>query len=230
MHETDVIGDWLYSEIESTTIFERSGWAVESVQRVGEKLQGVRPHKERFEVKVPWLEHFTAFTAPGKFIYVSRRLLEMCRDDEMAAFVIAHEIAHHDLGHLDIFPEWLPNLTGTAIAPLLTIFYRNLETVFYGPEKESAADKYAVDLCMEAGYDIEKCLSFFDVLEKFALDIGDLDIVFGPDESDEELDKHADWVTRLRIWWFKIRRGYLPIRDRRQMLIKYLKETSKGIT
>jgi hypothetical protein len=76
------------------------------------------------------------------------------------------------------------------------------------------------------GYDIEKCLSFFDVLEKFALDVGDLDIVFGPDESDEELSEDADWVTRLRMWWFKMRRGYLPIRDRRQMLIRYLSERS----
>ena len=144
----------------------------------------------------------------------------------MTAFVIAHELAHHDLGHLDIFPEWLTNLTGATITPLLTVFYRNLETLFYGPEKECAADKRAVDLCIEAGYDIEKCLTFFDVLEKCALDFGDLDIVFGPDESDEELSNDADWVTRLRIWGFKMRRGYLPIRDRRQMLIRYLSEKS----
>jgi peptidase M48-like protein len=230
MNEADKIGEWLYSEIKSTIVLESSGWAIESVQRVGEKLQIGRPTKEPFEVKVPWIEHFTAFTAPGRYIYVSRRLLEMCRDDEMTAFVIAHEMAHHDLGHLDIFPEWLTNLTGTTITPLLTVLYRNMETVFYGPEKECAADRRAVDLCKEAGYDIEKCLTFFDVLEKFALDIGDLDIVFGPDESDEELSKDADWVTRLRIWWFKMRHGYLPIRDRRQMLIRYLNEKSKTIT
>ena len=101
-----------------------------------------------------------------------------------------------------------------------------LGNLFYGPEKECAVDKRAVDLCIEAGYDIEKCLTFFDVLEKFALDFGDLDIVFGPDESDEELSEDADWVTRLRIWCFKTRRGYLPIRDRRQMLIRYVSEKS----
>ena len=146
----------------------------------------------------------------------------------MAAFVIAHELAHHDLGHLDFFPEWLTDLTGTAVTPLLTFLYRNLETLFYGPEKECAADKRAVDLCISAGYEIEKSLAFFDVLEKFALDVGDLEIVFGPDESDQELSEDADWMTRLRIWAFKVRRGYLPIRDRRQMLLDYLRETSRG--
>ena len=45
----------------------------------------------------------------------------MCRDDEMAAFVIAHELAHHDLGHLDFFPEWLTDLTGAYVESLALV-------------------------------------------------------------------------------------------------------------
>ena len=70
MNEADTIGEWLYSEIESTTVFESSGWAVERVQRVRDKLQRGRPIQQWLEIKVPWLEQFTAFTAPGDtFMY-----------------------------------------------------------------------------------------------------------------------------------------------------------------
>jgi len=215
-------GDWFFSEIQSAVHIETSGWSVERVERVQSRLQAKRPASERLTVIIPWLEVFTAFTVPGNYIYFSRRLLEMCQDDEMAAFVIAHEISHHDLGHVDIFPEWLTGLTGEQIAPLLTAFYRNLEKRIYGPQWECDADKHAIDLCVLTGYDPSKCLAVFDILEKFAIDVGDMDIVFGPQESDEELSDDASLLTRLRIWMFQMTRGYLPIRDRREMLVKYV--------
>jgi len=53
--------------------------------------------------------------------------------------------------------------------------------------------------------------------------IGDLDMVYGPDvESDDELDENAGWTTKAQIWAWQKKRGYLPIRDRRQMLRKHL--------
>ena len=48
-------------------------------------------------------------------------------------------------------------------------------------------------------------------------------MVYGPDvESDDELDENASWTTKAQIWAWQKKRGYLPIRDRRQMLKKYL--------
>ena len=69
-----------------------------------------------------------------------------------------------------------------------------------------------------AGYEIGLCIELFDVLESHALDVGDLDAVFGPQESDDELSEDASWGTKLRIWLYQRKRGYLPIRDRREML------------
>jgi predicted Zn-dependent protease len=196
MIDNNTIGDWLYQELESVCIFEQTGWAAETVKRVGDRLQQGRTDENRKEVLVPWLEEFTAFTAPGKYIFFSRSLLEMCQDDEMTAFIIAHELAHHDLGHLDLFPDWLTQFTGRQAAPFLRVLYLNLLQRLYGPERECAADRRGIDLCIEAGYDPGRCLAIFDILEKNALDMRDLTMVFGPDESDDELSPDASLHTK----------------------------------
>ena len=212
------VGDRLYAALESSVVFETSGWAVERVERVAARLQRARPPSQRLQVVVPWIDAFTAFTTPGRYIYFSRRLLELCRHDEATAFVIAHEIAHHDLGHLDLLARWLPYVIGTGTARLLTVLYRCMEGALFSSQKESDADRRAIDLCLEAGYDARKCLLIFDVLEKFALDIGDVDGALGTDDLEEQLRNTALWKRRLKSVWYKIRRGYPSISERRAQL------------
>jgi Zn-dependent protease with chaperone function len=91
------LGEWLQYEINEAIVLERNGFFPDQVARVGAQLQADRDPEDRLIVEIPWLSLFTAFTAPGRYIYFSRRLLERCPTDETVAFVIAHEIAHHDL-------------------------------------------------------------------------------------------------------------------------------------
>ena len=216
------LGQKLRDALHEAYVVEQTGWAVEQVTRVAQRIQSDIGEEKRLLVEVPWIEAFTAFTAPGRYIYVSRRLLEVCRTDEAVAFVIAHEVAHHRLGHLEIFPDWLSELAGTQIPLFITALYRSIEARLYGPEREVAADRLAIDLCVNAGYDGTKCLEIFDVLEKFALDMHDLDIVFGPQDSDDELRPDAPLSTRLRVWIWQRTRGYLPLRDRRREIARHL--------
>jgi Zn-dependent protease with chaperone function len=182
---------------------------------VAERLQAGRPVGERLEVVVPWMRFGTAFTAPGRYIYFSRGLLERCPDDEMVAFVVAHEIAHHDLDHLKLLPTWMPRMAQRAGGTFIALTVIGLERRIYGPERECAADRHAIDLCLAAGYDAERCLRLFDILELIALDLGDLAMVYGPDpESDQELAPDAAWLTKARLWAWQRTRGYLPIQDR----------------
>jgi predicted Zn-dependent protease len=219
------VGDWIHRELRSCSHFEVDGWAIERVRRVGERLQRDRPPEARLVVEVPWMDEMTAFVAPGRYIYFSRALLERC-DDESAAFVIAHEIAHHDLGHLDFFPDWLAKagrlarISGAVMGSLL----QEMEKRIYGPENECLADQYGLWLCLKAGYDGDRCLAIFDHLESDALDRRDLDMVYGPDPSDDELAEDAGWNTRLKIWLWQRSRGYLPIRDRRAALKAMLEQ------
>ena len=197
---------------------------MEQVTRVAGRLQADVEEHERLIIEVLWIEESTAFTAPGRYVYVSRRLLEVCRADEAVAFLIAHELAHHRLGHLNTFPDWLVDIPGSQIPFLLQGLYRSIEARLYGPEAEVKADLLAIDLCVKAGYQAKKCLDIFDITERIALDMRDVDIVFGPDEADDELDKDAPLSTKLRIWIWQRTRGYLPLRDRRHEILRHLEE------
>src|SRR5688500_15011589 len=98
------LGQLLHAAIHESYVVEAAGWASEQVERIAYRLQADVEERKRLRVEVPWLEQFTAFTAPGEYIYISRRLLEVCRTDEAGAFVFAHEVAHHRLGHMAVFP------------------------------------------------------------------------------------------------------------------------------
>lgn len=216
-------GEWLHDQMHAAIYFEEEPWALDRVKRVDDRVQAGRQPPERLIVEIPWLEVVTAFTAPGRYIYFSRRLYERCYTDEQVALVIAHEIAHHDLGHVNLFAGWAPRIARLPGATLFAFAFHALERHLYGPHKECDADRHGLDLCLAGRYDGPKCLELFDILEQHALDMGDLDMVYGPDAgSDDELDENAPWTTKAQIWAWQHRRGYLPIRDRRQMLRKHL--------
>lgn len=218
-------GEWLHASMQEAVHFENEAWAIDRVRRVGDRLQASRTPPERLVVEIPWLEEGTAFTAPGRYIYFSRRLYERCYTDEQVALVIAHEIAHHDLGHVNIFAGWAPKIIALPGANLFAFAFHALERRLYGPKTECEADRHGLDLCLSAGYEGQRCLELFDLLEHWALDMGDYDMVYGPDqESDDELDEDASWKTKAQIWAWQHKRGYLPIRDRRQVLRKYLEK------
>ena len=221
-------GDWLHAEVSANAHFEQHGFMPDRARAAAERLQRMRPPGERFVAEVPWFDAFTAFTAPGRYIYFSRALLERCPHEDSAAFVIAHEIAHHDLGHLAHFRGPFARRAARFQAGMLAIlFFRVLQKRVYSPERELAADRRAIDLCLAAGYDPGKCLYLFHVLELIALDHGDLGAVYGLDtESDQELSPNASPLTKARIWLYQRERGYLPIQDRHAELRRYIAETT----
>ena len=231
MHPTDFeiepgipFGEWLHQEMAAGVHFERNGFMPERVRAVADRLQQDRSDTERFIVEIPWLDAFTAFTAPGRYVYFGRRLLERWPDEDTTAFVIAHEIAHHDLEHLNLFSgPFSRHASRLSSGALAILFFRLLQKRIYSPEWELAADRRAIELCLAGGYDGAKCLYIFRILEIIALDYGDFGMVFGLDtESDQELSPEASIVTKARIWLYQRQRGYLPIQDRLAMAREHL--------
>jgi hypothetical protein len=218
-----MFGTWIRAELHEGCVVEIDGWAPERVGRVADRLQADRAAAARLKVDVLWIDPITAFTFPGDYIYFGRRLLERCPDDEAAAFVIAHEIAHHDLGHMTLFPHWMGRAARRSGGQLLVFAMEGLERRLYGPERECLADQHAIDLCIAAGYDPDRCLRWFPIMEQIALDLGDRHIVYGPDaESDEELSPGASRLTKVKIWAWQRTRGYLPLQDRLEALRHHL--------
>ena len=78
-------GEWLHEQLREAVVFETEAWALDRVRRVEQRLQAGRPETERLVVEIPWLDEVTAFTAPGRYIYISRRLFERCATDAEVA-------------------------------------------------------------------------------------------------------------------------------------------------
>src|SRR3954463_9562453 len=150
--------DPIRARIAAKLVIEREGWAVERVRRVTEKLQaGVAEH-DRFETVVIVTTDHNAFTTPGRTVYVARRLVDLLPDDAATAFVIAHEIAHHHLGHLRL-------MSIGDEAPR--------------HELERHADLHAIELCLAAGYEPDRCILALRVLDAVLLSSGDLEGALG---------------------------------------------------
>lgn len=145
----------------------------------------------------------------------------------MAAF--AHEVAHHDCGHLKLFRGWLDLLPRGSAGSLAAALFRHMEHRLYGPERETEADLHAVELCLEAGYDGALCLQALEILENSSLDRGDIDGVYGPENLLDPTDPgHGGTAYALQRWlWIHMRR-YLPLRERRERAWAWYRERLAG--
>lgn len=217
-------GDWFRRQIEENAHIEGHGFFSQQVKRVAARLQPDRRFDRRFEVLVPWLRARTAFTAPGRYMYVSRGLLERCPHDEAVAFVIAHEIAHHDLGHLEILRgAFARHAASLGAGRAMILFFRVRQKRIYSPQWECDADRRAIELCVRAGYDGDRCLEIFRTLELLSLDTRDISGVFGPDFDSHDVSSPEESVlTKVRFWLWQRSRGYLPLRDRWALARRHL--------
>ncbi|MCE9572527.1 MAG: M48 family metalloprotease [Deltaproteobacteria bacterium] len=181
--------DWFRSSIEAEFVVERETWASERVDRVTAALQPEVPAEQRLATLVVWLDTWTAFTLPGRTIYLSRRLIETLPTDAAAALVVAHELAHHRLGHVPELSTAWRKVAGIARGVISGLVHR--------PERERDADLLAVELCLAAGYDLEECLVAFARMEHEALDWGNVDGVFDDDESRSQRRSHPSVRRRV---------------------------------
>lgn len=162
--------DHLREEIEREYVIETSGWAADRTRGVTERLQWDTPPDEWLETVVVWWSAYNAFTLPGKTIYISRRLLECMPHDDAAAFVIAHELAHHRLGHVpDLTSRWWPLVLAKTL----------LQRRIHSREHELDADRRAIEMCIAADYHPERCIEALEIIMKIVLDYGDVDGAFG---------------------------------------------------
>jgi Zn-dependent protease with chaperone function len=196
----------------------------ERAARAMAALNNVRAPLPPMECEVLWLSPPIAFTPPGRYVYISRRFIERCTSDAPVAFALAHEMAHHDLGHLNHADRWIASAFAQAPRLIIVLAVELLARWLYSRENEFAADSRALDLCHKAGFDLKECLRCFDILSQYALDIRDLDGVYGTDEEIEldpglETNPLGRIYTEWRVWIARHRRSHPCIRERRQILM-----------
>ena len=212
------LGDLFREAVEAVLPLETDRSIHARVERILARLQAARGENSgRFEVIIPWWGAVNAFTLSGHCLYLTRQLYDRCRSDEEIAFVLAHEVAHHDLGHV----------TALVDHPILDLVLGMLRNQFRRYEKECEADLHALRLCERAGYDRSKCLGFFDTLLGVALDRGATVAAYGTEERLRvEFEGGAGWLDRLRLWVEKRAAGYPSIQERKRRLLLIEPEVS----
>lgn len=225
-------GIQLHDELTEEYGLETEAWATERLERVVARLNAVRercPYPGACPVplraEILWVGEMNAFAAPGRWVYITRELLQQFCADEPVALVIAHEMAHHDLGHVRLLSSTvakglrrrLPN----SAAFSLTLLWKAARKTLYSSEWETAADIYSLDLCIAAGYAPRPCLELFHALEHHLLNHRDIEGVFGPDSRPS--DNSDTMLHRLKcagqdeLW--RRARGYPSLRARRAALL-----------
>jgi len=200
-------------------------WAVERLARVMTRLNAARKDCPPLTAYVLRIPAFNAFTTAGPYVYIARQLLERLRSDDATAYVLAHEIAHHDCGHLDVFAGWLNVLPRGLTGSIAAVAFWRVEHRLFGPEREAEADLYALELCLDAEYNGELCLQLFDVLENAALDRGAIDSVYGPESLLDPTDPDQGSLGfALQRWLTTRARRYLPLRERRDTAWEWLRK------
>lgn len=215
------IGEWILEEVEQEIVIEKSGWANEVVTKVAKRLNSIRPGCTLLKPVIIWIPQATAFIAPGGYLYISRELLQRLLCEDAVALLLAHEMAHYDLGHIRLFVPAVSKLQYLPGGGLLALSYLRARHLLPAPERERQADEYGLGLCLAAGYDGYRCLELFEVLSAYYLDFGDVTGVFGKEKSRSDAD---DLLPEgIRQWWGGVKdaierrsltHDYLSVRER----------------
>jgi Zn-dependent protease with chaperone function len=206
---------------------KKRDFAHEAVDRAMTALNAARSPRPPMVGEVLWMSPPIAFTLPGPYCYVSRRFIERCASDAPVAFALAHEIGHHDLGHLRRAESWAAGAIVHVPLQLAVLLLYQLQRWMYSRDMELAADAYALELCRKAGFEPKQCLECFDILSRYMLDHHDIDGVYG---TDEELELNpqlaANPIDRLyiesRLWMARHRRSHPAIQERRRALLSQI--------
>jgi len=217
------ITEWMHARLVDAYALEQSAWALERVARVEERIYAGVPPEDRIRLVVLWIPEVTAFTF-GRHVYLSRRLVERVTTDDAVAFVVAHELGHHALGHLEAREQWLDLFAGLPAGSVLGALIADTVKWRHSPEQELAADEYGLRLCAQLGYDLRACLRVMEVLQEDLLDHGGLDAVFGPVPRD--VDAEPGVGDRMRHWLWERQRGYPSLLERRERLDAFARELS----
>ncbi|MBN1274076.1 MAG: M48 family metalloprotease [Candidatus Aminicenantes bacterium] len=130
-------------------------------------------------------EEVNALSAPGGFVFITKGLLRRCRDEEMLACILAHEVGHISAKHglrsiknsrlIDAFQimgqEAMRRYTSAELSRLTGIFEDVLADITeslvergYDRKYEYEADSLAVTCAVGTGYNPQGLLDFLQTM------------------------------------------------------------------
>jgi len=150
------------------------------VQQLGDKLAQAseRPH-------LPWTFRVVdeptpnAFAAPGGYVYITRGLLALLRNEAELVSILGHEIGHVTARHsvammsraqLAQLGIGIGSILSPTVAQFGDLAAGGLQLLFlkYGRDAERQADDLGYRYALEQGYDVREMVNVFAALQKSA--------------------------------------------------------------
>ena len=155
------------------------------VDSLGQRLAKVshRPNL-KYTFRVLDSPVINAFALPGGYIYITRRILAHMNNEAELAIVLGHEIGHVTALHgaQQYTHAQLAGLglgVGSILSPQVAQFGQLAEQALgllflkYGRDDENQADELGVQYATRAGFDSERGVKFFEVLDRQQQEAGE---------------------------------------------------------
>ena len=202
------VGDVVLEYLVSLYGRENGGETIERSERILQQLAAGPDGFSLWRPVVLTTSELCALTAPGRCIYVSTGLIGALSDDAPLALALAHEIAHHTLGHVASAPptQWRDCL-GAASA-LSALAGPVVNRLLFSVEQEFAADREALNLCHRAGFNLPTCLDLYRIFSDWEETGRDCGVTFPGDRIGSS--------TALQRWMRARYSGYPRLAARRE--------------
>jgi Zn-dependent protease with chaperone function len=239
------IGRRVAAELEFDQPMVNDRAVLDYVERLGLRLARVSSRSHlRYRFRVLDSDDINAFVLPGGFVYVTRGLLDTTDTDAEVAGALAHEIGHVVARHhaSRIRRDRLTALGLSALSPALgggltglgarQATRTGVQGLFqrFSREQEREADRLAVLLVQDAGYDPRALMTFFERLaEMRETRPGRIERFFASHPSPEE---RADNVSDLLETELRTTRPGQPVEGLRrvQARLRELRPTASDST
>jgi hypothetical protein len=165
----------LYETIKAGNPIADDPKAVRRLELLALPFTGVfRPDEPRLQLHILESNDVNAFSHLRRHIYVSRGVFALAQVDAELEFVLAHELAHLELGHAAARLEQVAKEAGVTAGRIAGLHY--LLALGYSDEQEFEADAWAFDALERAGRSRRDALAF---LRRYAAYAAEHDLMLG---------------------------------------------------
>ncbi|RUA11279.1 MAG: hypothetical protein DSY83_16820 [Flavobacteriia bacterium] len=144
----------------------------ESVLQTFANIKNTAHSPTKFKLHVIASTDINAFTMIGGHIYLTSGLLDYIDSMDELAFILGHEIGHHEKLHLErkikkiMATSSFFGKTGVEDFTKIAVDLNNKFSAPFDQINEYESDEYGFEIAKNAGYDVNRFADFFKKLEK----------------------------------------------------------------